>query len=66
MDKELSTHASSDPFLTTEELADYLKVSPSTVYDWRTNRTGPKAYRIGKHTRYRASDVEAWLEKQVA
>lgn len=55
-----------EPLLTTNELADYLQVSVKTIYDWRTNGTGPTAYRFGKHTRYRVCDVEAWLAERVA
>jgi len=45
-----------------QELADVLGVSRSTVYQWRVHGTGPKAIRVGKHTRYRASEVVAWLD----
>ena len=38
----------------------------ATLYQWRHLGTGPRAYRLGKHLRYRQADVEAWLADQVA
>lgn len=55
-----------EPLLTSDELANYLQVPIKTIYEWRTNGTGPTAYRFGKHTRYRACDVESWLADRVA
>ena len=52
------------PLLSTEQLADYLGVGVTTNYRWRTNLEGPRAYRVGKYTRYRLNDVEAWLASQ--
>jgi len=48
--------------LTIGELAKYLDVPIATVRAWRANRTGPRGIRVGKHIRYRSSDVEIWLE----
>ena len=55
-----------EPLLTSEELANYLQVPIKTLYEWRSNGTGPSAYRFGKHTRYRACDVQEWLADRVA
>jgi excisionase family DNA binding protein len=48
--------------LSIEELAAYLDVSVATVRTWRANKSGPRGIRIGRHVRYRPSDVELWLE----
>jgi excisionase family DNA binding protein len=48
--------------LSTDEVARLLIVPVATLYTWRYKGTGPKAYRVGKHLRYRLSDVLAWLE----
>jgi excisionase family DNA binding protein len=48
--------------LSTEEVARILVVPVNTLYCWRYKGTGPKAIRVGKHLRYRLSDVLAWLE----
>lgn len=45
-----------------EELAFYLGVPVATVYRWNYVKTGPRFSRVGRHIRYRASDVDAWLE----
>lgn len=51
-------------FMTTEELAQLLRVPVQTVRQWRHHGTGPKGYRVGRHVRYRGSDIEAWLEER--
>ena len=51
--------------LTTQELADYLGVPRSTLWQWRSRGDGPIAVRIGRHLRYRESDVGSWIAKRV-
>jgi excisionase family DNA binding protein len=53
-----------DELLTTEEVANWLRVPVATVRQWRANRDGPRGHRVGRHIRYRRSDVEAWLAKR--
>lgn len=53
-----------DRLMTLPELAEFLGVPPTTLYAWRQKRTGPRASRVGKHLRYRRSDVEKWLDAQ--
>ena len=53
-----------EPMIDIRTLADYLGVPVSTIYDWRTNRKGPPAYRFGKHVMFALSDVKAWVEHQ--
>lgn len=53
-------------FLTVADLADWLQVPVSTVYQWNHKSTGPRFVRVGKHVRYRRADVEAWLDQQAA
>ena len=48
------------------DVSSYLGVPVATLYQWRHLGTGPRAYRLGKHLRYRQADVEAWLADQVA
>ena len=43
------------------EVADYLRVPLRTIYRWRYAGDGPPAFRIGRHLRFRWSDVEEWL-----
>ena len=62
----VTSSASMESLMTTEQLAEFLKVPLATLYQWRHKGTGPKGIKVGKHVRYRRGDVEAWLEKQAA
>jgi excisionase family DNA binding protein len=50
--------------LTLQEVADYLSIPAATLYAWRHKGTGPRGIRVGRHIRYRESDLEAWLDEQ--
>jgi excisionase family DNA binding protein len=51
-------------WLSPESLATWLDVPVRTVYAWNHKNTGPRPVRVGRHVRYRRSDVEAWLVEQ--
>lgn len=53
--------ASVQDFLTTADLADRLRTSPSTVRYWRHVGYGPPGLKVGRRVLYAAQDVEAWL-----
>ncbi len=57
-------HPGLEPLLDIGELAEYLGVPLSTIYDWRTRGLGPRAYRFGKRLRFALSDVRSWMEEQ--
>jgi hypothetical protein len=44
------------------EVSDYLGVTVNTLYQWRTRRYGPPGRRVGRHLRYRPTEVVAWFE----
>jgi excisionase family DNA binding protein len=44
------------------DVAQYLGVPVATIYRWRAQRYGPAARRVGKHLRYKSSDVHDWVE----
>lgn len=50
--------------MSTADLGEYLGVPVHTIYAWRATGKGPRAYRLGKHLRYRLADVDVWLESQ--
>lgn len=50
--------------LSQQALAEYLGVPLGTLTDWRYRGKGPAYAVVGKHVRYRATDVEAWLDAQ--
>jgi len=56
------TMTHSERLLTAQEVAQYFGVPVATIYRWNYARTGHRALRIGKHLRYRARDLEAWLK----
>jgi excisionase family DNA binding protein len=49
---------------TAQEVADYFGVPLGTLYQWNSKRSGPRGIRVGKHVRYRESDIVAWLDAQ--
>jgi excisionase family DNA binding protein len=52
-----------DPFLTTEEVLEYLQVNLRTIY--RLIKAGKiPAVRVGRQWRFRKRDLDAWLESQ--
>lgn len=51
-------------FLTVQEVADVLRVSPATVRAWIAKGEGPPAMRFGKQIRYRPERVMEWVEQQ--
>lgn len=49
--------------MTSEEVAEYLRVDPRTLANWRSKRQGPRSIRIGASTvRYLVSDLEDYLK----
>jgi excisionase family DNA binding protein len=52
------------PVMTIEEVADFLRLPVRTLYHWRQTGDGPQPRKVGRHLRYRRSDVEAWLDAQ--
>lgn len=48
--------------LSPKELSELLNIPVQTVYQWRCRGEGPRAYRIGRHVRFRIEDIEAWLD----
>ena len=54
--------------LSTPEVARLLGLSPNTVKYWRrrSQRTGPKFVRLGKHVRYSWKDLSDYLKSRAA
>lgn len=51
---------------TTEQVADYLQLPHKTLAEWRSRGTGPRYFKVGRHVRYKWSEVETWLASQHA
>jgi predicted DNA-binding transcriptional regulator AlpA len=54
-----------DRLVDVHELAAYLNLPVKTLYAWRYRREGPPAFRVGRHLRYRWSDVELWTQQRI-
>jgi excisionase family DNA binding protein len=53
-------------FLTVKDAAEYLGLSPHTLYVWRHRRQGPPSFRMGPRGRvmYRREALDAWICEQ--
>lgn len=52
------------PLLTPVEVGEYLGVPIGTLANWRYLGRGPAFIRFGRHVRYRATDIAAWVDRQ--
>jgi excisionase family DNA binding protein len=52
-----------ETYLSPAQLARLLNVPRGTVYQWNARGTGPTYIQLGRHVRYRHSDVTEWLEQ---
>ena len=55
-----------DRLLTVDDLAEYLEIPVATVYAWRYRQKGPPGFRVGRHLRFRWSDVERWIDDRIS
>lgn len=52
-------------FFTTPQAAEFLGVSVGTLEVWRsTGRHRLPFFKVGRHVKYRLSDLEEWLEQR--
>jgi excisionase family DNA binding protein len=54
-----------EKLLSRRELAELLGVPAQSVASWASQGIGPTYVIVGRHARYRVSDVERWLESKV-
>lgn len=59
-----STTGESDPYLTTEEVAERYRTAPSTVRYWRHVGTGPKGTLFGRRVLYKLSACITWEQEK--
>lgn len=50
--------------LTTQEAAEALGVRPCTLEAWRSRGTGPRYVKLGRAVRYRAADLDDYIESR--
>lgn len=51
-------------FLNLQKAAEYLGLSPNTLYVWRHRRQGPPSFRMGRRVMYRISALDKWVRDQ--
>lgn len=59
------SHRPGNEILTIEEVAEYLRLTPQTIYKWAQERRIP-AVKLGKEWRFRRSVLDRWLDEQIA
>ncbi|MCW2785920.1 MAG: DNA-binding protein [Marmoricola sp.] len=61
------TNSAEPPNLSTiDELADRFDVTRETVLRWNSSGTAPRRISIGKRVYYRETDIQEWIDAQVA
>ena len=53
-------------WLSREDLAEQLGVTPKTLAKWANQRKGPTFAKVGRKVFYRKDSVQAWLRKNEA
>ncbi|MBT2401269.1 AlpA family transcriptional regulator [Streptomyces sp. ISL-100] len=48
---------------TPDEVAMFLGLPTQTLAQWRYLAKGPRSIKVGRHVRYRWTDVERWLDR---
>lgn len=51
-------------FFSLTKAAEYLGISPNTLYVWRHRRQGPPSFRMGGRVMYRISTLDEWVVAQ--
>ncbi|HEX6076351.1 MAG TPA: helix-turn-helix domain-containing protein [Micromonosporaceae bacterium] len=52
------------PLANSQDVAAFLGVPVKTLDQWAWKGTGPRFCKVGRHRRYRWSDVEKWVDQQ--
>jgi predicted DNA-binding transcriptional regulator AlpA len=51
-------------YLTCKAAAEFLGLKPGTLATWRSEKRGPKYFKIGRACFYAPADLDAWIQKQ--
>jgi len=55
---------SGDNIMTLEEVAEYLRLTPQTIYTWAQEKKIP-AVKLGKEWRFRRSLIDKWFNEHL-
>jgi excisionase family DNA binding protein len=61
---ETATMDNNDKIMTLEEVAEYLRVKPQTIYTWAQEKKIPAA-KLGKEWRFKKSMVDKWFRESM-
>ena len=64
MRTDATTTSGLEPLMSIDDLAGYLGIPVTTIYDWRVSGKGPCAIRVGRHLKFAVNDVHDWVERQ--
>ena len=64
MTTNTTTRSGLEPLMNIEDLAEYLGVPVTTIYDWRVAGKGPCAIRVGRHLKLAVTDVREATERE--
>jgi excisionase family DNA binding protein len=56
--------ANDDKIMTLEEVAEYLRVKPQTIYTWAQEKKIPAA-KLGKEWRFKKSMIDKWFNESM-
>jgi excisionase family DNA binding protein len=54
----------SEEWLSPAQVAELFGLPVKSIYEWSTKRTGPPKYRIGRHLRFKRSEVNEWADSR--
>ena len=55
---------SASEIMTLEEVAEYLKLKPQTIYTWAQEKKIPAA-KLGKEWRFKRSMIDRWINQHI-
>ncbi|WP_405963221.1 helix-turn-helix domain-containing protein [Streptomyces sp. NBC_00723] len=58
----MTVHTLPERYLTPADVAELLGVPVETLYQWRRKRSGPPAFRVGRHLRYDPARLRQWVD----
>jgi excisionase family DNA binding protein len=64
IDETGTSEMPSNELMTIEEVAEYLRLKPQTIYRWAQDKRIPAA-KLGKEWRFRRKIIDAWLDEQM-
>lgn len=61
----MPVHAFNGRLQTESDVAEILNVSVRTLQQWRVSGFGPRFIKVGRAVRYRLSDVQDWIDRNI-